>query len=63
MLYHLLYPLESVYGAFRVFQYVTFRMAMAILTALVLSFIFGPFVIKRLKKMHVGQMKNATTNA
>lgn len=55
MMYHLLYPLESVYGAFRVFKYTTFRMAMAILTAMMICFIFGPVVIRKLKKLHLGE--------
>ena len=55
MLYHIFYPLASVYGAFRVFRYVTFRMAMAILTSILISFIFGPWVINKLKELHVSQ--------
>jgi hypothetical protein len=34
MLYHLLYPLHSNYGVFNVFRYITFRMLIAGLTAL-----------------------------
>ncbi len=55
MLYHLLYPLHSAYGAFRVFRYITFRAMMAMLTALVISFVIGPWVIKFLKKRQIGQ--------
>jgi phospho-N-acetylmuramoyl-pentapeptide-transferase len=55
MLYHLLTPLENVYGAFRVFHYVTFRVAMAILTAMLISFLLGPWVIAKLKEKQIGQ--------
>ena len=37
MFYHLLYPLRDTIGAFNVFQYITFRTAMATLTALLVS--------------------------
>lgn len=56
MFYHLLYPLQEVHGAFRVFQYTTFRIAMAILTSMLISFVFGPWVIAKLKELHVGQL-------
>jgi len=55
MFYHLLYPLHEYFFAFNVFQYITFRSVGALLTALILSFIFGPFLIKRLKQYHIGQ--------
>jgi phospho-N-acetylmuramoyl-pentapeptide-transferase len=55
MLYHLLYPLHEQYHVFNVFRYITFRFASAILTALLISFIFGPAVIRKLKELKVGQ--------
>jgi phospho-N-acetylmuramoyl-pentapeptide-transferase len=55
MLYHLLYPLHSAYGAFRVFGYISFRALMATLTALALSFLFGPALIALLRKHQIGQ--------
>ena len=42
MLYYLLYPLRNVIVGFNVFRYITFRTAFAALTALLISFIFGP---------------------
>lgn len=56
MLYHLLYPLHKYFSALNVFKYITFRSAYAILTALVISFIFGPWVIRKLKRLQVGEM-------
>jgi phospho-N-acetylmuramoyl-pentapeptide-transferase len=55
MLYHLLYPLSEYFGAFRVVKYITFRIAAATLTAMFISFILGPFVIRLLSKKQVGQ--------
>lgn len=55
MLYHLLYPLASEFGGFNVFRYITFRTAAATLTALFLSFILGPPLIRRLASLRVGQ--------
>ena len=39
----------------RVFQYLTFRAVMAALTALVIGLAFGPWVIRKLAEMKVGQ--------
>jgi phospho-N-acetylmuramoyl-pentapeptide-transferase len=55
MLYHLLYPLHEQVSAFNVFRYITFRTALAALTALLLSLILGDWVIGRLREMQVGQ--------
>ena len=51
--------LQMDYGFFRVFNYITFRAVMATLTALVIGLAFGPFVIKRLTMMKVGQAVRA----
>ena len=42
-------------GFFRVFQYLTFRAVMAALTALLIGLIAGPFVIRRLTALKIGQ--------
>ena len=42
-------------GFFRVFQYLTFRAVMAAMTALLIGLIAGPFVIRRLKILKIGQ--------
>jgi len=49
MLYNLLYPLVSELGAFNLFRYITFRTGGAVLTALLVSFLFGPAIIRWLK--------------
>ncbi|MEO7008765.1 MAG: phospho-N-acetylmuramoyl-pentapeptide-transferase [Caldimonas sp.] len=43
------------FGFFRVFQYITFRAVMAALTALLIGLAFGPFVIRRLTALKIGQ--------
>ncbi|MEW6685035.1 MAG: phospho-N-acetylmuramoyl-pentapeptide-transferase [Candidatus Edwardsbacteria bacterium] len=53
MLYHLLYPLSEYFHAFNLFRYITFRAAYALVTALVLSFLFGPLIIRKLKEMKI----------
>ena len=55
MLYHLLYPLAETIGAFNVFRYITFRTAAATLTALFLSFLLGPPLIRYLGRLRVDQ--------
>ena len=55
MLYHLLYPLVDYHTIFNVFRYVTFRTAGAIITSLLLSLVLGPYIIERLRALHIGQ--------
>jgi len=58
MLYHLLYPLRDFIFAFNVFRYISFRAAMACLTAFLLSLIFGGPLIKKLKELKIGEKIN-----
>ena len=55
MFYYLFYALRDYWFGFNVFKYITFRAAMASITALLISLIFGPFVIKWLKRLSFGQ--------
>ena len=55
MLDHLLYPLADQFGAFNVVRYITFRTAAGTLTALFISFALGPWLIRRLAALRVGQ--------
>ena len=50
MLYNFLVPLADQIGAFNIFRYITFRAGGAIITALFISFIVGPWLINWLKK-------------
>ena len=55
MLYHLLYPLHNQISGFNVIRYITFRTAVASLTALFLVLILGPWMIEKLRRLQVGQ--------
>ena len=50
-----LQTLSPDFGYFRVFQYITFRAVMAALTALLIGLIAGPWVIRRLVTLKIGQ--------
>ena len=49
----MMYPDEL--GFLRVFQYLTFRAVMAAMTALLIGLVFGPFVIRKLAELKIGQ--------
>jgi phospho-N-acetylmuramoyl-pentapeptide-transferase len=55
MLYHLLYPLHTEFSVLFVFKFITFRTIYATITALVLSFLLGPWLISRLQALQLGQ--------
>ncbi len=55
MLYHLLYPLHLDYSFFNVFRYITFRTIYATITALLLCFVVGPWLIRELGSHQIGQ--------
>ena len=55
MLYKLFYSLHEVYSPFNVFRYITFRAALATITAFVITFILAPWVIGILKKANFTQ--------
>jgi phospho-N-acetylmuramoyl-pentapeptide-transferase len=55
MLYHLLFPLHTEFSALYVFRFITFRTIYATITALLLAFMLGPWVIDRLSKLQIGQ--------
>ena len=50
MLYILLYPLREQWHALNVFRYITFRASYAAVTALLIAFVLGPFVIRTLRE-------------
>ncbi|WP_207458299.1 phospho-N-acetylmuramoyl-pentapeptide-transferase [Azospirillum sp. SYSU D00513] len=50
MLYNLLFPLADAFTPFNLFRYLTFRTGGAVLTALVISFVFFPRLIGWLKR-------------
>jgi phospho-N-acetylmuramoyl-pentapeptide-transferase len=56
MLYYLLYPLRGHFGPLRVFGFISFRAAGAAVTALVVAFVVGPLIIRRLQRMQIHQV-------
>ncbi len=55
MLYHLLFPLHTTYSFFNVFRYITFRTIYAAITALVICFVMGPWLFRKLRSLQIGQ--------
>ncbi len=56
MLFYLFYYfLHRYWSPLNVFRYITVRTALASLTALFLSFLLGPWMIRRLRAMQIGQ--------
>ena len=50
-----LQTLSPDFGFFRVFQYITFRAVMGAMTALLIGLVAGPFVIRKLTSLKIGQ--------
>jgi phospho-N-acetylmuramoyl-pentapeptide-transferase len=55
MLYHLLYPLRSVFIGFNLLGYITVRSAASAVTALIVTFLVGPFIIRWLRRNQIGE--------
>ena len=50
MFYHLFVPHIEKFSALNIFRYITFRAGYGMVTALLISFILGPIIIKSLQK-------------
>ena len=50
VLYHFLYPLAKQFRVLNVLTYISFRAVGAAVTALLLSFIFGPIILRALRR-------------
>src|SRR5499427_10321645 len=56
MLYYLLFEvLRRYFSPLNVFRYITVRTVYASLTAMFLAFVFGPWLISRLRELQIGQ--------
>jgi phospho-N-acetylmuramoyl-pentapeptide-transferase len=56
MLYYLLYHvLQKYFSPFNVFRYITVRTVYASLTAMFLALVFGPWLIRKLRELQIGQ--------
>src|SRR2546422_4345292 len=58
-LFRSLVPLAKQHILFNLFTYITFRAAGATVTALLLAFVVGPWVIRALRERRVGQVIRA----
>ena len=56
MLYHFLYPFHTQFGVLNVTRYITFRTAAASLSALAISLLLGPWMVRRLREFQIGQV-------
>ena len=56
MFYHLLYPLHEIFFGFNVFKYISFRAVGAAITALFISFLIGPLIIRTLQSRQIGEV-------
>jgi len=55
VLFHLAEHLQQYYSGFNVFNYLTLRAILGVLTALLISFIVGPYMIRKLSILKIGQ--------
>src|SRR5437879_12530203 len=56
MLYYLLYhTLQHYFSPLNVFRYITVRTVYASLTAMFLALVFGPWLIRRLRELQIGE--------
>jgi len=56
MIIYLAEYLEQFHSGFNVFQYITLRAVLAAITALLISFMVGPYMIRRLSRYRIGQV-------
>jgi phospho-N-acetylmuramoyl-pentapeptide-transferase len=55
VLYSLLYPLHTIFPLFNVFRYITFRTIYATITALLITLLLGPWFIRKVTSLQIGQ--------
>ncbi len=55
MFYQLFYPLREIFFGFNVFKYITFRAALSSLTSFLLCIFLGPWLIKKLSRLNIGE--------
>jgi len=63
VLYHLLFPLREHFKIFNLLSYISFRAVAAAVTALVLSFVIGPIILRALRRQSVTQVVREGTPA
>lgn len=55
MIYHFLDPLKEYFSALNMLGYISFRATSSAITALLISFILGPAIIRMLRKHNIGE--------
>jgi phospho-N-acetylmuramoyl-pentapeptide-transferase len=55
MLYHVFEMLQDQMSSLRVFTFVNFRIFLAILSAMLISFVLGPWIVNKLRQLQIGQ--------
>ena len=55
MLSEFLLQFKTQFSFFNLFEYLTFKTAISAITALIVSFVIGPLIIKTLKKYQIGE--------
>jgi phospho-N-acetylmuramoyl-pentapeptide-transferase len=61
VLYHLLYPLHTVFVGFNVFKYITFRAIYATILALLITLLLGPWFIEKMANLRLKERINGHT--
>ncbi len=61
MLHYFLLPLTEFVSGFNIFRYISFRAAGAAVTAALISFIVGPWILRHLQAMQIHQVVRAGT--
>jgi len=56
LLYHVVFPLSPRLAVLNVIRYITFRTALASLTALLIGLFLGPLMIRKLREFQIGQV-------
>jgi len=55
MIYHFIYPLHQYFSVLNIFRYITFRTIYATITAMLICFFLGPYIIRKLSELQIGQ--------
>ena len=55
MIYHLMTALQEHIGPLRIFTFVNFRTALAVFSAMLICFALGPWIVRRLQALQIGQ--------
>ena len=55
MLNEILEPFKDYFSFLNLFEYITFRAGASAILSLLISFIFGPFVVRKLTELQIGE--------